>query len=144
MKISSRQFIAWSTVLVWCAIIAGLSTDHGSAKHTGQMLHLAGIPDYLVPTVNHVIRKSAHFTEYAVLGILATFALTYQSPKLYIRMGPVILTALCGLYAFSDELHQVFVPSRTASPKDVLIDTMGAVTAIICLYYLRKYRKFFA
>jgi VanZ family protein len=43
------------------------------------------------------------------------------------------------LYAISDELHQLFVPGRSASLKDVLIDTLAALIGVICLIALSKF-----
>lgn len=81
-----------------------------------------------------LIRKLAHFTEYLILGILIIRLLrTYG--KLNVRM---IITAIviCFLYAASDEIHQIFVPGRTAKVLDTLIDTSGASIGIIfyCIF----------
>lgn len=81
-----------------------------------------------------LIRKLAHFTEYLILGILIIRLLrTYG--KLNVRM---IITAIviCFLYAASDEIHQIFVPGRTAKVLDMLIDTSGASIGIIfyCIF----------
>jgi VanZ family protein len=45
--------------------------------------------------------------------------------------------AFCILYAVADELHQLFVPGRAASPVDVLIDTGGALLGILLFALLR-------
>ena len=81
-----------------------------------------------------LIRKLAHFTEYLILGILIIrFLRTYG--KLNVRM---IITAIviCFLYAASDEIHQIFVPGRTAKVLDSVIDTSGASIGIIfyCIF----------
>ncbi len=91
-------------------------------------------------TADHLVRKSAHFCEYAILGIL--FLLTLRSFGVGDRYGYVktIITAivLVCLYSISDELHQSFVPGRNGNIKDVFIDTSGGVTGIILLWGILK------
>ena len=87
-----------------------------------------------------MVRKSAHFFEYAILGIL--FLLTLRSFGVGDRYGYVktIIAAivLVCLYSISDELHQSFVPGRNGNIKDVFIDTSGGVTGIILLWGILK------
>ena len=66
-----------------------------------------------------LIRKSAHFTEYAVL-----FWLLIRGPM---AARPYMALMLCVAYALSDEGHQIFVPGRTASLFDVALDSSGAL-----------------
>lgn len=67
-----------------------------------------------------LIRKGAHFTEYAVLAMLVANALRMRQ-KWWIPI------AFCALYAISDEIHQYFVPDRACRLLDVCIDTAGGV-----------------
>ncbi len=79
---------------------------------------------------NYVIRKLAHFTEYFILGVLVIFTLReYGIKNVYV---PIIV---CILYACSDEIHQLFIPGRTGSWKDTLIDSGGSLSSILLLYY---------
>ncbi len=88
----------------------------------------------------HLVRKAAHIIEYLVLGsFLLSGFFSETKPK-----RSVILTLCTGvLYAASDEIHQIFIPGRTASPIDVGIDTLGILAGIIaCSWWLRRhYRK---
>lgn len=86
---------------------------------------------------DHLLRKSAHITEYA---ILATLFIRYIS-NFYKKSNIVLLitTALCVAYAASDEFHQSFVPGRGPSIKDVFVDSVGVILAI----YYEKYGKKF-
>ena len=73
--------------------------------------------------LHRLIRKGAHFTEFACLGLL--------------------LTWLFGMMAACvDETIQVFVPDRGPSPVDIWIDTCGVAAGIVILlaghYYVRK------
>jgi VanZ family protein len=50
--------------------------------------------------------------------------------------------AVVFLYALSDELHQVFVPSRTPSLADVTIDSFAGICGILWTYLSRKAKGF--
>ena len=76
-------------------------------------------------TIHFIIRKLAHFTEYAILGFLAARAFR-TSPRWFL-----ISALLVVVYALIDEYHQSFVPSRTASVFDSLIDMAGGISALI-------------
>ena len=81
-----------------------------------------------------IVRKTAHFTEYAVLG----FLIFSVFESFFIRRKISVLTALItgALYAVSDEIHQAFVPGRSCQASDMLLDTAGVMTGIIALIFL--------
>ena len=118
------------------AVVLAMSSAEFSADKTGSVLHplLAWLFPWLTPEhlgrLHGLTRKAAHLTEYAVLGALWFHALT--------RAGAWRPSAAAGLAlalsvacAVVDEAHQTFVPSRTGSVGDVLIDTLGALTAVV-------------
>jgi VanZ family protein len=74
-------------------------------------------------TWDTVLRKAAHVTEYAVLGVLLWRALGAELPALAAAVG----------YAISDEIHQTFVRGRHGSPVDVAIDTAGVLLGLAVL-----------
>lgn len=78
------------------------------------------------------IRKLAHFILYFTLGIVLFLLLKQYNIDL---RRIVIISLLCSiLYACTDEFHQLFIPGRTGTIKDVSIDTAGAILGItICL-----------
>ena len=76
-------------------------------------------------TLIFLVRKTAHFTEYAILGSLFFINLR-NTPKDLIERPLVISILFSFLYACTDELHQIFVPGRSAQFRDILIDTLGA------------------
>ena len=124
------------------------STDMFSAEHTGSLL--ARILDTLFPRlsaehfaqIHFLVRKSAHFCSYGLLGAFSFFSwrATFPAPVrwrfLWAALG--LLTAFAG--GSMDEFHQSFVPSRTSSFHDVMIDTVGAFffQIAIALWLLRK------
>ncbi len=70
-----------------------------------------------------IVRKGAHFTEYAGLGLLLALAF-------YIQFGKTKtpFAVLCAsLYAVTDEIHQIFVDGRACKAADWAIDTAGAL-----------------
>ena len=75
-----------------------------------------------------LVRKMAHFTEYLILGILVLQLLSDYT-KINKRMLIVSLI-ICYLYAVSDEVHQIFIPGRTAKVLDTFIDGAGSLVGI--------------
>ena len=74
-----------------------------------------------------LVRKVAHFSEYALLALSLTIHLRYRAPH-----WPPYRMALCAwglstLYAVTDELHQMFVSARGPAITDVGIDSVGAI-----------------
>lgn len=94
----------------------------------------------LADRMEHPIRKLAHFTEYAIMGILV-----YVMWRPWVRKGKrlyglVILWIF--LSAAGDEVHQTFVPGRCGSPADVLLDTCGGIFAVLlCILIEKRERK---
>ena len=77
-----------------------------------------------------IVRKCAHFSIYAMLGMLTiSFAQTLKNKKQY----QLIIYSLlfCIFYASTDEFHQYFIPGRSAEIRDVLIDSSVALTGIL-------------
>jgi len=89
-----------------------------------------------------LIVKGWHFTEFAILFVLCATVLRLWrgniSPLLI-----MISTALCLLFAMSDEWHQTFVPDRNGTVTDVLIDSLGVcvAAAFLLLRYRSKIRQ---
>lgn len=77
-----------------------------------------------------IVRKTAHFSIYAMLGILTTnLMLTIENKKMSKRA--ILALIFCIIYAITDEFHQKFIPGRSAELRDVLIDTSGALIGIL-------------
>ena len=94
-----------------------------------------------IESIHHVIRKCAHLTEYAVLAILLWRAVrkpVRRDTRPWSWREAVIAISIVFLYASTDEIHQIFVPTRTALVSDVFIDTSGAVIGMIFLWSLGR------
>ena len=82
--------------------------------------------------INHPVRKLAHATEYAALGVLMTVMFGAYGMQGRRRFG--ISWACTVLYAGTDEFHQLFVPGRSGQLGDVVIDAFGALAGVLlCL-----------
>jgi VanZ family protein len=92
---------------------------------------LSSLPSYEVPDfgfLDVVIKNGGHFVGYALLTFTYSFALPRRLSRL--QRG-VIAIAFALLYALSDEFHQTFVPGRSASWTDIIVDGLGASTAAL-------------
>jgi VanZ family protein len=112
----SRAVSLWLPVIVWAAVIFLFS----SIPSLGTGL---GVWDT-------VLRKGAHMTEYAILGLLLLRAIGRELPAFALGIA----------YAVTDEIHQHFVRGRHASPIDVLIDTFGVAIGIFLVSRLLQPR----
>ena len=134
---------AWLAVVAWALLISTFSTSWFSGEQTGNFLLpiLRTLLPWAQPehldAIHALIRKAAHVLEYLVLGVLLVRALREEG----LAGLPLALVAILlgGGWAALDELHQDFVPSRTASPRDVAVDTSG-VCAGVALALARRRR----
>ena len=117
-------------------VVLSASSAEFSAAHTGSLIHsiltwlLPGLHPHQINVINAIVRKLAHFTEYAILGALWFRGLTRSGvarPPAAMWLA-LVLSVVC---AVVDETRQSFVPSRTGSARDVLLDSMGALVAIV-------------
>jgi len=106
-----RILIAWAPAAAYMAVIWTVS----SMEQPTFPVHLFPLRD-----------KGVHATEYAVLALLIAHAClrTFDAhPLARVAVVAVMLTILWG---FLDELHQAFVPGRSADLLDLVADSVGA------------------
>ncbi|MCU1343040.1 MAG: putative rane protein [Candidatus Acidoferrum typicum] len=135
----------WLPAIAWAILISGLSTDTFSSDRTSR--YILPVLQWLLPRASgdtlewlqFLIRKTAHFTEYFAFSFLLLRAVRGQSRGWKIRWAITALVIAAG-YSALDEFHQWFVPSRTASPWDSLLDTTGAATAQFVLWLWFQFR----
>ena len=89
-------------------------------------------------TIHHLMRKAGHFLGYGLLGL--AWLRAWWMTLLHSRFLPDALRALVGtaLVACADEWHQSFLPNRTASPNDVLLDCCGAIASYLIVYLFMR------
>jgi VanZ family protein len=141
-----RWFWRYGPLILWAALIFIGSTDLLSASNTGGVLTrpllwlFPHTGDSTLRTLHFLLRKAGHFTEYAVLAWLCARAFRTSTRKLFRQRWFWISLLLVVAYSLSDEFHQSFVPSRTASIYDSMIDSGGGLTALV-LMAIRKHRR---
>src|SRR3954465_6502720 len=130
-----RLIWLYAPPVLWMLFIFLASTNLFSAGNTGSFLRpilewiLPGLSEHSISIVHGIIRKSGHFTEYAILAF-------FVAPALKNSMGSVARNwfwwslLLTAIYSLTDEYHQSFVPTRTASIYDSIIDTFGALVML--------------
>lgn len=130
-----RRARYWIPPAVWTAVILIASSDLFSAPHTGFLLQtvstfLLGHPlsREAFETVHFLIRKTAHLTEYGILGALLFRAVRAGRGGWQWRWA-IAAVVIAVSVASVDEWRQTFVPSRTGKPQDVAIDAAGAALA---------------
>jgi VanZ family protein len=136
---SVRWLKLWLPAIVWAGVISWASTDAFSATHTSRFI--LPILHWLFPHasaetldwLHFCIRKAGHFAEYFVFSLFLLRALRGEHRGWQLRWAIAALAIAAG-YSVLDEFHQSFVPSRTASLGDSLIDTSGSATAQVVLW----------
>ena len=97
------------------------------------------IPDASPETLQVIhgyVRKTAHFTEYAVLALLTIRGLSMSASPFLQKWRYVMPLLLVGAVASLDEFNQSFEPSRTSSGYDVLLDISGGLGMVLFLYLI--------
>ena len=136
---SKNRLSRYGPLAIWAALIFIGSSDLLSASHTSAFLTkpllwlFPHASDATLATIHFLIRKAGHFTEYAILALLAARAFRTSSQELLRARWFWVSLLFVVAYSLSDEFHQSFVPSRTASIYDSMIDSAGGLTALVWL-----------
>lgn len=163
-----RRLLLFIPVLIWMVVIFMFSSDNGSisSMQSGRVSYMvASAVDSVFRldmsdverldfshSLSYLVRKTAHFSEYFILGLLLYAAISVNFGSVLASMDAdrrflrkiklryfVPVVVVFG-YAGTDELHQYFVPDRCCSFKDVLIDTAGGLTGILIIGLIRYIR----
>ncbi len=116
MPRAARALALWAPPLLLMGVIFAFSAMPSDGEDRGVLVLL--------------LRKLAHFSEYALLMLLWWRALR---TKLSVRAAVVAALAVTVLYAATDEVHQRSVDGRVGTPIDVLIDAAGAATVAVVI-----------
>lgn len=145
MKKNKRKIIFGILIISWMLVIFLFSSQNGDSSSGSSKKIVNAIINIFVRNfdsyslerqasimskLSFFVRKGAHMTEYAILAILVFFFLT-DNLKIFRYLIPVLV---CFIYACTDEFHQSFVSGRGPSFKDVMIDTLGSILIIVCLF----------
>ena len=142
-----KKIIKLVLVLLWMGLIfmfSNQNADDSSQVSDGLIVKTASIfvdknlsndkKEELIEKYSHIVRKTAHFTIYLVLGVLVlNFIL-----ELDLKHIIMVSLCICILYSMSDEFHQMFIDGRSGELLDVLIDSIGSYVGIVLFYNIRK------
>ena len=137
---------AWLPVAVGIGVIMLESTEWFGANHTSGPLRwlyesIFGIvSNARWDVIHHMIRKCGHFFGYGALGVIWLRAWWMTLPLS--RFYQDVFLALLGtaLVASCDEWHQSYLPNRTGSVSDVLLDCLGAIALLLVAYLYMRIR----
>jgi VanZ family protein len=136
----------WLPVAVGIAIIAIESTESFGSNHTsGPLRHIfefffGHVSDPNWEIIHHLIRKTGHFIGYGFIGLAWLRAWWMTLPHSHFLPDATLALLGTALVASCDEWHQTFLPNRTGSPLDVLLDCIGAIVLQLAVYlYMRRF-----
>jgi len=143
----NRNFIKyWLPVVFWMAFIFWMSTETFSSENTFSWMEmvlgllLPKISSQELGLIHAVIRKVGHVTEYFILGLLLFRSFRGSSISSWNWQRSFLAIMVVVLWAASDEFHQSFVLTRTASAVDVGIDTAAGTFAQLVGAFWHRYR----
>ncbi len=135
----TRRLWRYGPPIIWAVLIFIGSSNLLSAAHTSSFiirplqLLFPNASEATLETIHFAVRKLGHLTEYAVLAWLTARALRTSSQKRLRTHWFWLALAFVICYALFDEFRQSFVPSRTASIYDSMIDTAGGLAALLVI-----------
>lgn len=156
MKNNIRKIVFAILIIINCVSIFYLSNQiaDDSTKQSSTIVNIISdiIPSiknmqepdktiFIEKTLTPIVRKTAHFSIYALLGILTlNFMCAYKGRSFYQR--GLVSFLFCLFYAITDEIHQIFIEGRSCEFRDVCIDSLGALIAImVTVSIIKLFRK---
>jgi VanZ family protein len=134
----------WIAAILWIGVICIESTDLMSSKNTGSFIYSLLAPFW--PTIDPikfgefhaVLRKVGHFVGYGILSFLLfrAWRATIKRGVQWTILWAAVSFSMTAVVASLDEWHQTFLPSRTGTYKDVLLDSAAALCVQVLLFLL--------
>lgn len=121
LSILKKYLLAYLPAIIWASIIFAFSSQKV----------IPGVEEY---APDFFMKKFAHVFVYLILYSLLQFAVNRTTQTNQTKMRLYLPIVLCCVYAISDEIHQSFVPGRTATLRDIGYDMVG-----VSIAFLRKY-----
>jgi VanZ family protein len=134
---------AWWPAAAWIVIITFESTDLFSAEHTGSMLYawltrLFGAIDlYTFRVFHHYLRKTGHVVGYGMLGLLLLrgWRATFGRSRAMLWRTSLLAWLGTAFVASMDEWHQSYIPSRTGTWRDAVLDSVAGFAFLLAAYF---------
>ena len=142
---------AWLPAIVWLVLISIESTDLLSSRHTGSLLHalltkfFGHIDEGRFEIAHAALRKLGHVIGYAMLSALLFRAwrptIAMSKPALWSIRWATSAFFMSVVVACLDERHQMFIPSRTGTIRDVFLDSAAALLAQVLIFVWLRNRQ---
>jgi VanZ family protein len=135
---------AWFPVLLGIAIIAFESQEYMGADHTSEPLRrlyetfFGHVSNADWANIHHYIRKTGHFVGYGFIGLAWLRAWWLTLPRSRFLHDSLLALMGTALVASCDEWHQSYLPNRTGTPWDVLLDCTGAIVLQLIIYVFMR------
>ncbi|MGV3027006.1 VanZ family protein [Clostridium thermobutyricum] len=142
----NRIIFSWILLVIWMIFIFYMSAQPADISNSQsgfviKLLQSIGIDSSgnNIGLLTTIVRKGAHFSEYAILGLLS-----YNVMKNYFtkKRARIVAVLIVFFYACSDEFHQLFVSGRAGKITDVIIDTSGGIFSVLLLWIINLKNKF--
>jgi VanZ family protein len=138
---------AWWPAAVWIGLIAFESTDFFSSEHTGSMLytlltHLFGnINFYNFHLFHYYLRKTGHVIGYGMLSLLLLRGWRATFVRNHAWLWQTALLAWLGtaFVASMDEWHQTYIPSRTGTWRDAVLDSVAGLAFLLAAFFWSRW-----
>jgi len=141
MKLKRIRLLLIIAILTFTIISFGLSAQNGSSstsltERIMMWLNLVSWPNIRNRTTEYyvwlnVLRQGAHFSLY-IVGTVPVFLLVYTYQRNLLKVSAITVLVI-GLYALSDEIHQLFVVGRSFQVIDLLTDLSGIILSCAIL-----------
>jgi VanZ family protein len=142
-----RRLWRYGPVVAWTCFVLSASSSGFSSPNTSRIVRplllwlFPHISEATLESVHFLIRKASHFSEYALLALLAARAFFTSGRATLARRWWLAAFALVACVSLLDEYHQSFVPSREGSIYDSLLDMAGGAAALACAALWLRRRK---
>jgi len=138
---------AWWPAIVWIGLIAFESTDFFSSEHTGSILYTLltrlfgqiNFYDFLI--FHHYLRKTGHVVGYGMLSLLLLrgWRATFDQAQALLWRTSLLSWLGTAFVASMDEWHQSYIPSRSGTWRDAVLDSMaGLLFLLVAYFWLRR------
>lgn len=129
----SKIYKIISIVLLVAVMVTIFLLSHQNGEESSQT---SGFVTKLLNTIfrgnapEFIVRTFGHFSEFAALGFLLNNCLYAFTEK----RKPLICIALSWAYAWTDEIHQIFIPGRAFQISDLLVDLAGIIVGSVIIH----------
>jgi VanZ family protein len=133
-----RRLWRYGPLVAWACFVLFASSSNFSASNTSRVIRplllwlFPDISEESLVYAHFLVRKAAHFSEYALLALLAARAFRTSHREKLRRRWWLAAFSLVACVALADEYHQSLLPSRTGTIYDSLLDMAGGAAALAC------------